>query len=135
MCKHVAAALYGVGAMLDQKPQLLFVLRGVDESDLFAGSGEDISLSQAPPAANVLNDGDVAALFGLEMADAADSKVSDDSRQVSKPSKSARAEKKKTKVKTTAASPRATPHNSNTRKNTSARKRPVRASNGDRPAT
>jgi uncharacterized Zn finger protein len=135
MCKHVAAALYGVGAMLDQKPQLLFVLRGVDESDLFAGSGEDISLSQAPPAANVLNDGDVAALFGLEMADAADSKVSDDSRQVSKPSKSARAEKKKTKVKTAAASPRATPHNSNTRKNTSARKRLSRASNGDRPAT
>jgi len=143
MCKHVAATLYGVGAMLDQKPQLLFVLRGVDESDLFAGSGEDISLSQAPPAANVLNDGDVAALFGLEMADAAGSTASDGprdgsrdgSRQVSKPSKSARAEKKKTKVKTAAASPRATPHNSNTRKNTSARKRPSRASNGDRPAT
>jgi uncharacterized Zn finger protein len=143
MCKHVAAALYGVGAMLDQKPQLLFVLRGVDESDLFAGSGEDISLSQAPPAANVLNDGDVAALFGLEMADAAGSTASDGprdgsrdgSRQVSKPSKSARAEKKKTKVKTAAASPRATPHNSNTRKNTSARKRPSRASNGGRPAT
>ncbi len=143
MCKHVAAALYGVGAMLDQKPQLLFVLRGVDESDLFAGSGEDISLSRAPPAANVLNDGDVAALFGLEMADAAGSTASDGprdgsrdgSRQVSKPSKSARAEKKKTKVKTAAASPRATPHNSNTRKNTSARKRPSRASNGGRPAT
>src|SRR5229473_3072421 len=29
MCKHVAAALYGVGARLDEKPQLLFVLRGV----------------------------------------------------------------------------------------------------------
>src|SRR5712671_5476520 len=84
MCKHVAAALYGVGAMLDQKPQLLFVLRGVDESDLFAGSGEDISLSQAPPAANVLNDGDVAALFGLEMADAAGSTASDGPRDGSR---------------------------------------------------
>src|SRR2546423_5416972 len=71
MCKHVAAALYGVGARLDQKPQLLFVLRGVDEGDLFAGSGEGMSLSKAAPsAANVLDDGDVAALFGLEMADA-----------------------------------------------------------------
>src|SRR3972149_5084651 len=30
MCKHVAAALYGVGARLDEKPELLFRLRGVD---------------------------------------------------------------------------------------------------------
>ncbi len=36
MCKHVAAALYGVGARLDEKPQLLFVLRGVD---FFADKG------------------------------------------------------------------------------------------------
>src|SRR5205085_2379346 len=36
MCKHVAAALYGVGARLDEKPQLLFVLRGVDENELLA---------------------------------------------------------------------------------------------------
>src|SRR6266508_462213 len=57
MCKHVAAALYGVGARLDEKPQLLFVLRGVDESDLLAGAGEDISLTKAAPAAaNVLDD-------------------------------------------------------------------------------
>src|SRR3989304_7898921 len=29
MCKHVAAVLYGVGARLDEKPELLFTLRGV----------------------------------------------------------------------------------------------------------
>jgi uncharacterized Zn finger protein len=28
MCKHVAAVLYGVGARLDDKPDLLFLLRG-----------------------------------------------------------------------------------------------------------
>src|SRR4051812_22702161 len=95
MCKHVAAALYGVGARLDEKPQLLFVLRGVDEGDLFAGSGEDISLSKAAPAANVLNDGDVAALFGLEMADTAGSKASDGPRQASNASKSTKAAKQK----------------------------------------
>ena len=39
MCKHVAAALYGVGARLDEQPRLLFVLRGVDESELLAGAG------------------------------------------------------------------------------------------------
>ena len=44
MCKHVAAALYGVGARLDEKPQLLFVLRGVDENELLAGAGQDLAL-------------------------------------------------------------------------------------------
>lgn len=29
MCKHVAAVLYGVGARLDEKPELFFTLRGV----------------------------------------------------------------------------------------------------------
>ena len=30
MCKHVAAALYGVGARLDENPLLFFELRGLD---------------------------------------------------------------------------------------------------------
>src|SRR3990172_7740894 len=34
MCKHVAAVLYGIGARLDEKPELLFVLRGVDHQEL-----------------------------------------------------------------------------------------------------
>src|SRR6202022_771361 len=72
MCKHVAAALYGVGARLDEKPQLLFVLRGVDENELLAGAGQDLALTRAAPsAAKILDDGDVAALFGLEMAESA----------------------------------------------------------------
>lgn len=68
MCKHVAATLYGVGARLDEEPRLLFVLRGVNESDLVAGASDGLSLPDAKPAAAIL-DGDVAALFGLEMAD------------------------------------------------------------------
>jgi uncharacterized Zn finger protein len=69
MCKHVAAALYGVGARLDEKPQLLFVLRGVDENELLANAGQDLALARATPgAARLLDDSDVAALFGLEMA-------------------------------------------------------------------
>src|ERR1700682_1076473 len=72
MCKHVAAALYGVGARLDEKPQLLFVLRGVDENELLANAGRDLALASATPgAANILDDSDVAALFGLEMAESA----------------------------------------------------------------
>jgi uncharacterized Zn finger protein len=70
MCKHVAAALYGVGARLDEKPQLLFVLRGVDENELLANAGQDLALAtSAPGAARLLDDSDVAALFGLEMVE------------------------------------------------------------------
>jgi uncharacterized Zn finger protein len=70
MCKHVAAVLYGVGARLDASPQLLFVLRGVDQSELIAHAGQDLPLSKPTPAAgSVLADDDVAALFGLDMAD------------------------------------------------------------------
>jgi len=69
MCKHVAAALYGVGARLDEKPQLLFVLRDVDETEMLASAGQDSPLTTAPGAAKVLDESEVAALFGLEMAE------------------------------------------------------------------
>jgi uncharacterized Zn finger protein len=70
MCKHVAAALYGVGARLDEKPALLFKLRGVDENQLLANAGKELSLKKAAPATTkVLDDGDVAALFGIEIVE------------------------------------------------------------------
>ena len=72
MCKHVAAVLYGVGARLDEEPQLLFVLRDVDENELLASAGQNLPLEKAAPdAARVLAESDVAALFGLEMAETA----------------------------------------------------------------
>jgi hypothetical protein len=74
MCKHVAAALYGVGARLDEQPALLFELRGVDQNELIARAGEGMALGKEPPAPPmVLEEGDVAALFGLEMAEASPS--------------------------------------------------------------
>lgn len=76
MCKHVAAVLYGVGARLDQQPHLLFELRGVDQNELIAGAGQGLTAGAAPASANVLQDGDMAALFGLEMADGESSEVS-----------------------------------------------------------
>ena len=51
MCKHVAAVLYGVGARLDERPELLFQLRAVDENDLVAGLDEALPLSNQPPDA------------------------------------------------------------------------------------
>jgi len=66
--------LYGVGARLDTKPELLFMLRGVDENELLSIAGQDVALNKAAPAAGkVLDDGDVAALFGLELAETAGS--------------------------------------------------------------
>jgi uncharacterized Zn finger protein len=85
MCKHVAAALYGVGARLDEEPQLLFVLRGVDENELLAGAGQDLARSTPESnSAKVLDDSDVAALFGLEMAETVSSPTAPKRRQRSK---------------------------------------------------
>lgn len=76
MCKHVAAVLYGVGARLDRQPELLFVLRGVDQNDLITASQSGLTLGHAgPDATKRLDDGDVAALFGIEMAAAGEAPV------------------------------------------------------------
>ncbi len=70
MCKHVAAVLYGVGARLDQKPELLFVLRGVDENELLASAGQGrLVPTNVPAGTQTLDENDVAALFGIEMVE------------------------------------------------------------------
>ena len=69
MCKHVAAVLYGVGARLDDQPELLFRLREVDEKELIVKAGKALPLSrQAPAAEKVLGSEDLADIFGLDMA-------------------------------------------------------------------
>jgi uncharacterized Zn finger protein len=69
MCKHVAAVLYGVGARLDARPELLFTLRQVDAKDLIATAGTGLPLSKAGPAAGkVLVADDLSRLFGLELS-------------------------------------------------------------------
>lgn len=67
MCKHVAAALYGVGARLDQSPELLFQLRAVDQHDLLTGLDDVVPAAALGPT-RILADDDVTALFGLDMA-------------------------------------------------------------------
>jgi uncharacterized Zn finger protein len=65
MCKHVAAALYGVGARLDEKPELLFLLRGVDHLVLLASAGS--AAPRAPRARGGKVITDVAGVFGIEL--------------------------------------------------------------------
>jgi uncharacterized Zn finger protein len=68
MCKHVAAVLYGIGARLDQRPELLFKLRKVDEKALIAKAGKGVPLSKKDPAAaKVLADDGLSELFGLDL--------------------------------------------------------------------
>jgi uncharacterized Zn finger protein len=75
MCKHVAAVLYGIGARLDQKPELLFRLRRVDEGDLIVQAGRGVPLATKGPAAEkVLEDTGLAELFGIEIAQSAEAK-------------------------------------------------------------
>ena len=68
MCKHVAAVLYGVGARLDYKPELLFRLRAVNENDLVARIETALPMSKKGPN-KLLQVDDMSALFGLDMAE------------------------------------------------------------------
>jgi uncharacterized Zn finger protein len=70
MCKHVAAVLYGVGARLDRQPELLFSLRRVDPQALVAHAASGLPKAKAGPAADkVLDDADLADVFGIEIAE------------------------------------------------------------------
>lgn len=64
MCKHVAAALYGVGHKLDQNPEELFLLRGVDHTDLI---NSDIKLDLIPKENNEKTDEDLFSLFNIDI--------------------------------------------------------------------
>jgi uncharacterized Zn finger protein len=69
MCKHVAAVLYGIGARLDQQPDLIFRLHNLDEKELIAGAGTALPHARKAPAGSKVLDGeDLSSLFGLDIA-------------------------------------------------------------------
>ncbi len=68
MCKHVAAALYGIGARLDHHPELLFVLRGVDPAEMVESAVEHQAAPTNSRHAEVLPEGELADIFGIEFA-------------------------------------------------------------------
>lgn len=73
MCKHVAGALYAVGARLDQEPEFLFRLRGVNADEMIAqaDASKSASISEVD-ADRVLVEQDLSELFGLDMSDGPD---------------------------------------------------------------
>ncbi len=121
MCKHIAAVLYGVGARLDQQPELLFRLRSVDAKDLISQAGVGVPKSQKRlGTAKVLDHSRIADVFGIEMD------------ETLPPTKGARPRKTPAPVKTIARKaadePTATKtKKSPTTKKTTIAKKPVRA--------
>ena len=65
LCKHLAAVLYGVGARLDAQPELFFLLRGVDQNELFSA---DFANELADSGtASTISGGDLGSIFGIEL--------------------------------------------------------------------
>jgi uncharacterized Zn finger protein len=67
MCKHIAAALYGVGARLDREPEMLFGLRGADPAELLTTATAGVTAGKRPVAREKALNADLASVFGIEL--------------------------------------------------------------------
>lgn len=74
LCKHLAAVMYGIGNRLDSAPELLFVLRGVEQNELISevvtnpAFGESFSSQpKSESSRNGLAEADLGELFGIEL--------------------------------------------------------------------
>lgn len=69
MCKHVAAALYGVGARLDEQPLLFFELRGIDVGHFIdvtlANKVEAMLANVDKPSSRIIENANTKELFGV----------------------------------------------------------------------
>lgn len=79
MCKHIAATLYGVGARLDDDPNLFFLLRKIEIGDLISETVKDKTeelLTRAKrKSSRIIEDQDLSSVFGIEMDTTPDTKV------------------------------------------------------------
>lgn len=73
MCKHVAATLYAVGARLDESPELLFLLRGVNHLELISSETElaESVTGGKKGKRNRIAESELERVFGIEMAEEA----------------------------------------------------------------
>jgi len=71
MCKHVAAVLYGVGARLDERPELLFLLRGVDSEELISAEAGVAAVTTAGKKGRRrrIAEDDLSDVFGIELSE------------------------------------------------------------------
>lgn len=87
MCKHIAAAMYGVGARLDESPELLFTLRNVDHLELISQAVAEGNLDRALSGheADRLETDDLGRMFGIELDTAAPSSSADNAASIDLP--------------------------------------------------
>ena len=71
MCKHVAATLYGIGARLDEDPELFFKLRQVKMKDLVSeaveGKTRELLKKARKKTARAIAESDLGDVFGIDM--------------------------------------------------------------------
>ena len=69
MCKHIAAVMYGIGARLDESPELLFTLRCVDHLELIsqAVASDNLDRTLSAESTDQLRGEDLGAIFGIEL--------------------------------------------------------------------
>ena len=90
MCKHVASVLYGVGSRLDDRPESLFLLRGVDTAELIA---TEMALPGDTASDDALAADALAGIFGIDLDTGIDTDIS--SGDTSPPAPKARAKPRK----------------------------------------
>ncbi|HUW40570.1 MAG TPA: hypothetical protein VMV90_06130 [Rectinemataceae bacterium] len=112
MCKHVAATLYGVGARLDENPELLFLLRGVNHEELVSAKVEEaVAAVVGGGSRRRLAEADLSEVFGMDVEagepEATKAKAIPARRPARTPSKAAKAAAKPAAAKPAAAKPAA----------------------------
>ena len=70
MCKHVAATLYGIGARLDESPELFFRMRNVEMGDLIGQAISDhkqkLLARASKKSSRIIKEADLSHTFGIE---------------------------------------------------------------------
>ena len=96
MCKHLAAVMYGVGARLDNKPELLFRLRGVDHEELIsADAAAVVSAATTSGQSKRVAASELSDVFGVELEAASTDVVADEVSTRSETKTAAKTGKKK----------------------------------------
>lgn len=72
LCKHVSAALYGVGTRLDDEPRLFFALRGVNVEDLVSQAVSEkadalLKKAKSKSQRTIGDEDDLGEMFGIDL--------------------------------------------------------------------
>jgi len=99
MCKHVAATLYGVGARLDDTPELLFTLRGVGPEELVEAAVQQGAPARRGRRRPALAADDLSSVFGVDILEEAPQKSKTTAAKSTKAKRSKTTAAKSTKAK------------------------------------